>query len=168
MGKYTPCVDEFVALEADKYRWRKDCISCTRSRLEYHLNWVGAEIINRSFRNAFLATERKAVFVPGCMRARPEDTCEAKRVTEGLICTACTPECRTNQVRAIGEKHGFEVFTLPYASDLPLWVTKAGMQTKGVVGVACLITLVGSGWELKRYGVPTQCVLWSCVGKVIN
>ena len=53
---------------------------------------------------------------------------------------------------------------LPHASDLSLWVKRPGTQTKGVVSVDCLTTLVGGGWELKRYGVPAQCVLLDYCG----
>lgn len=106
----------------------------------------------------FLKTKRRAVLVPGCMRALPEGECEAERTVDGPRCTGCTPACHTNQLRALGEKNGFEVFILPHASDLSHWSMKSGEEPRGVVGVACLSTLVGGGWELKRYAVPAQCV----------
>jgi hypothetical protein len=64
----------------------------------------------------------------------------------------------------MGIKNNFDVFILPHASDLSRWASKPGSPPKGVVGVACLTTLIGGGWELKRHGVPAQCVLLNYCG----
>ncbi len=47
LGKYTENVEEFLEKSEKKYRWREDRVSCTRSRLEYHLNMAGAEAFKR-------------------------------------------------------------------------------------------------------------------------
>jgi uncharacterized protein len=164
LGKYTPNVEQFVNREWRKYRWREDRIACTRTRVEYHLNMVGAEIMNRAFRASFLPADRKTVLVPGCMRSHSESECQAVHVSEGLRCKECDKACHVNCLRAMGEKNNFEVFILPHASDLSRWASKPGNPSQGVVGVACLTTLVGGGWELKRHGVPAQCVLLNYCG----
>ncbi|HTY36643.1 MAG TPA: DUF116 domain-containing protein [Bacteroidota bacterium] len=164
LGRYTQNVDSFVALREDHYRWREDRITCMKTRVEYHVNMVGAEIMNRSFRSGFLFSQRKSVLLPGCMRSHPDGACKALKTREGLVCSACTPACPTHQLHSMGKKHGFDVFVLPHASDVTVWVSKPGMESKGVVGVACLSTLVGGGWELKRYGVPAQCVVLNNCG----
>lgn len=163
LGNYTENVDSFLKKSIRKYRWREDRISCTRSRIEYHLNMVGAELMNRAFRPEFKKTEIKVVLVPGCMRGRPDEECEAVRVKEGLICSNCIPGCRVNQLRKIGKKqtrgNSFNVYIIPHASDLSLWSPREGKPKRGVVASACVTTLVEGGWELKRYNVPAQCVL---------
>ena len=168
LGKYTTNVDTFLKSMAKNYRWREDRVSCTRSRLEYHLNMAGAELMNRAFRPEFNEAETKAVLVPGCMRMRPENECEAVRVKEGLICSDCRPGCRVNQLRKLGKKlkgpEAFEVYIIPHASDLSLWSPKPGKPVRGVVASACVTTLVEGGWELKRYNVPAQCVLLDYCG----
>jgi uncharacterized protein len=173
LGQYTLNVDHFLAETRDRYRWREDRVQCTRSRAEYHLNMVGAEVMNRAFRQDYNSTEAKAVLVPGCMRARPEGGCKAVRVREGLQCEGCLPHCHVNQLREMGRKYDFETFIIPHASDLSLWVPRTGHLRRGVVAVACVTTLVEGGWELKRYGVCAQCVLldfsgcnkhWHCEG----
>ena len=164
LGKYTPNVEQFVNREWRKYRWREDRIACMRTRVEYHLNMVGAEIMNRAFRASFLPADRKAVLVPGCMRSRPERMCQAVHVSEGLRCKECDKTCHVNRLRAMGLKYNFDVFILPHTSDLSRWASKPGSPSQGVVGVACLTTLVGGGWELKRHGVPAQCVLLNYCG----
>lgn len=164
LGVFTPHVGRFIETESPKYRWREDRIACTRTRVEYHLNMVGAEIMNRAFRASFLPADRKAVLVPGCMRSRSEQDCKAVHGAEGVRCKGCESACRVNQLRMMGEKNNFDVFILPHASDLSRWASKPGAPSQGVVGVACLTTLVGGGWELKRLGVPAQCVLLNYCG----
>lgn len=159
LGKYTQNVESFLQDKFDHYLWREDRISCTRSRLEYHLNMVGAELMNRAFKDDFRNTELKVILLPGCMRLKPEDECRAIRVKEGLICQGCIPQCRVNQLREMGKRNDFEVVIIPHASDLSLWAPVAGQPRRGVLASACVTTLVEGGWELKRYGVPAQCVL---------
>lgn len=159
VGKYTEEVESFLHESENKYRWREDRISCSRSRLEYHLNMVGAELMNRAFRKEFLETDATAVLLPGCMRSRLQDECEAIKEPKGLRCIGCDSKCRVNYLREIGVNKNFVVYVIPHASDLSLWAPKVGSVRQGVVASACLTTLVEGGWELKRYGVPAQCVL---------
>jgi uncharacterized protein len=159
LGKYTENVDGFLETSHGKYRWREDRISCQRSRLEYHLNMVGAVLMNRAFRKDFQKTNLNVVLLPGCMRLKSNEECKARRVKEGLICTGCSPECRVNGLREIGKKNDFEVYIIPHASDLSLWAPRKDRPARGVIASACVTTLVEGGWELKRYGVPAQCVL---------
>ncbi len=159
LGDYTQNVESFIEKSQSRYRWREDRISCTRTRLEYHLNMVGAEIMNLAFREDFVNTEITSVLVPGCMRGRPFEECKAVKVKEGLKCQGCLPKCKVNQLREMGKRNNFDVYIIPHASDLTLWAPKPGRQRQGVIASACVTTLVEGGWELKRYGVPAQCVL---------
>ncbi len=164
LGKYTENVENFIQRSQKFYRWREDRISCTRTRLEYHLNMVGAELMNRAFRSEYTGTKTKVILVPGCMRGRLPDKCEAKRVKEGLICEGCLSSCHVNQLREMGKKHNFEVYIIPHASDLSLWGPAKDRPARGVIASACVTTLVEGGWELKRYDVPAQCVLLDYCG----
>lgn len=159
LGKYTSEVDSFTQNSKDRYRWREDRISCSRSRLEYHLNMVGAELMNRAFRKDYTDTEITAVLLPGCMRSRPANECRAIKEEKGLKCIGCESECRVNKIRVIGKNKNYETYVIPHASNLALWSSENGGQKRGVVASACVTTLVEGGWELKRYGVPAQCVL---------
>lgn len=164
LGKYTENVESFLKFSGKFYQWREDRISCTRSRLEYHLNMVGAELMNRAFSSEYINTSTKVVLVPGCMRGKLPNKCEAKKVKEGLICQGCLSGCHVNQLREMGKKHGFDVYIIPHASDLSLWGPKKDRSARGVIASACVTTLVEGGWELKRYDVPAQCVLLDYCG----
>jgi uncharacterized protein len=164
LNKYTENVEIFLK-DSDKwYLWREDRIQCNRTLLEYHLNMVGAELMNRAFRAEFKETDAKVVLVPGCMRGKPANECEAKRVKEGLICNGCLSQCRVNQLRELGRKQNFKVYIIPHASDLSLWSPRPDRPKLGVIASACVTTLVEGGWELKRYDVPAQCVLLDYCG----
>jgi len=159
LGKYTLNVEDFIKHSHKRYRWREDRIQCTRTQLEYHLNMVGAELMNRAFKTEFNKTEVKVVLVPGCMRSGSKEECKAIKVKEGLMCDGCLPHCRVNQLREMGKKRNFDVYIIPHASDLSLWSPHADRPVRGVIASACVTTLVEGGWELKRYDVPAQCVL---------
>jgi uncharacterized protein len=164
LGKYTENVESFLEDAEMKYRWREDRIQCTRSKGEYHLNMVGAELMNRAFRDEYLQTQKKALLLPGCMRAHTNSECKAVKIKEGLICGDCTPECNVNRLRNMGKKYNFDVYIIPHASDLSLWSPQKGRVSTGIVATACVTTLVEGGWELKRYDVAAQCVLLDCSG----
>lgn len=159
MGSFTPNVDSFIGAKRTYYKWREDRFSCLRSRSEYHLNMVGAEILNRAFRKEFTACSKRTVLLPGCMRAKTAEECEGVSSKKGITCSGCEPSCRVNQLREMGIRHNFEVMVIPHSTDLAQWKVAPGEQSSAVVGVACLAVLVQGGWELKRNNVPAQCVL---------
>jgi uncharacterized protein len=164
MGTFTPNVDAFVEARSSFYRWREDRFACLRSRTEYHLNMVGAEIMNRAYRSEFLSSERKTVLAPGCMRARSAARCEGTITENGIRCTGCEPTCHVNQLREIGIRNGCDVMVIPHSTDLARWAAKPGTPSHGVIGVACLSVLVEGGWELRRNNVPAQCILLNQCG----
>lgn len=166
LGRYTPNVERFLAETHPRYRGRHDQVLCGRRRVEYHLNMVGVEILNRAFRSAFLATARKLVLVPPCMRAQPEDACRATPSEFGAKCAACTPGCRIHQLTKLGEKHGFAVRMLPDELRVLSTGTTHGLgeAQAGVVGVACALTDIHGGWELRALGVPAQGLLLDYCG----
>lgn len=156
LGVYTPQVEHFLADVHPAYRWREDVIFCGRRRVEYHLNMVGTEILNRAFRADFLAAPRKVVFLPPCMRARSESACKAQPTPYGALCAGCTPSCRVHQVTQLGKKHGFAVFLLP--DDLARASAGSAAQpgTAGIIGVSCPLTIIAGGWNCQDQGIPAQ------------
>lgn len=166
LGRYTPHVEQFLNNTHPGYRWREDAIFCGRQRVEYHLNMVGTEILNRAFREQFLTTEQKVLLVPPCMRAKPDHQCEAKTTPFGQRCAACEPSCRVHQVTKLGEKYGFEVLIMPHElSVLAGGKMKSATDGRmGLVGVSCPLTNVTGGWETKYLGIPAQGVLLDYCG----
>jgi hypothetical protein len=168
LGRYTPHVEPFLNEELPRRRWREDMIFCGRQRVEYHLNMVGTEILNRAFREDFLATQQKIVLVPPCMRAQPAEKCQASETPFGAQCVACTPGCHVHQVTKLGEKHGFAVFMLPeeLAALSPGAGTQAAMAGLGIVGISCPLTNAQGGWKCKELAIPAQGMLLDYCGCV--
>jgi hypothetical protein len=166
LGRFTPHVEQFLAETLPDYRWREDGIFCGRQRVEYHMNMVGTEVLNRAFAESFRKTERKVMLLPPCMRAKPDGECKAQMTPYGERCAACTPSCRVHQATKLGEKHGFAVFILPH--ELSVFsggkVKPANDGQVGVVGVSCPLTNVTGGWETRDLGVPAQGVLLDYCG----
>jgi hypothetical protein len=166
LGRYTPNVERFLAETHPRYRWQEDAIFCGRRPVEYHLNMVGTEILNRAFRESFLGTVRKVVLLPPCMKARPDDECQARSTPLGARCASCTPGCRVRQVTELGEELGFEVFILP--EELRVFsgetTALASSDEVGIVGVSCVLTNASGGWETRRLGIPAQGVLLDYCG----
>lgn len=162
LGSYTAGVERFLTESAPHYRRRYDAELVSRSRLEYHLGLLGAEILSRAYRQRFLAAKRKIVIVPPCMRAQPEEKCKAVQTPFGAKCQACTPSCRVHQITKLGEKRGFEVYIIP--DELRVFGSGASGGSLGVVGVACALTNWGGGWDADSMGIPAQGVLLDYVG----
>jgi len=158
LGAYTPRVESFIHQEKPFYRWREDVIFCARQRVEYHLAMLGTETLNQSLRPDFLATDRKVVLLPPCMKAKLNDGCEAVETPLGERCMACEPSCRVHQLTKLGEKHGFAVLMM--AHELDVFSEKDEKPTPagqtGVVGVSCPLTNAAGGWEMKNLGAPAQ------------
>ena len=166
LGCYTPQVEQFLTQVHRRYRWREDAIFCGRRRVEYHLNMVGTEILDRVFRQDFLRTGRRVVVVPPCMRAQPDDKCQARSTSLGDRCAGCTPGCRVHQLTQLGDKLGFAVLILP--EDLRVFAAGEMSAMKedkaGLVGISCVLTNAPGGWETQDLGLPAQGVLLDYCG----
>jgi hypothetical protein len=170
LGRYTANVERFLHETHPSYRWREDVIFCGRARLEYHLNMVGTEIMNRAFRAAFLAAPRKIVLVPPCMRAKTADECQARETPFGEQCAACEPRCHVHQVTQLGKKHGFAVYIMAreLTSFSPGEGAQAAMTEFGIVGVSCPLTNAQGGWKAKKLHIPAQGLLLDYCGCVYH
>jgi hypothetical protein len=171
-GRYTQGVPRFLEEVAPLHRRQYDYVFVSRTRLEYHLGLLGSELLSRAYRQRFLASRRKAVILPPCMRAKQEDGvsevgalaggCRAVQTPFGARCQGCTPSCRVHQITCLGKKRGFEVFIIP--DELRVFAPGRSQGDLGLVGVSCALTNWGGGWEAQSMGVPAQGVLLDYVG----
>jgi uncharacterized protein len=158
LGKFTENVSQFLEVEHPHYRWREDSLFTGKSRIEYHLNMLGTEILNRMLNDDFKKRSHKIVILPPCMKAKPDDECLARQTSLGEQCMHCTPSCRINQITKLGEKKGFLVTIIP--DDLKIYSAESSnsenLSSLGVVGVSCPLTNAEGGLEMIRMGVPAQ------------
>ncbi|MCL6605419.1 MAG: DUF116 domain-containing protein [Paenibacillus sp.] len=163
LGRYTLHVNSYIDGNRESLKGKGNQIFCMRQRVEYHLNMVGAEIMNRVFRSAFLETKEKRVFLPICMRLKPNEACRAVPMEQGLVCRGCSNDCQVNTITTMGKEQGYKVLIIPHAS------TAFGQRHMaegevGIIGVACVLNLISGGYKAKELGYEPQCVLLNYAG----
>lgn len=160
LGIFTREVRTFFRDALPRRRWREDTVQCARRRTEYHLSMVGAEILNRAWRAAFLACERHVVVMPGCMRRREDADCGAERNGSDLRCTACVKGCAVETATRVAKRSGAEAVAVTHGSDFSRFLRSPALAggNVGIVGIACVPGLLGAGWRAHAAGLPAQCV----------
>ncbi len=161
LGPYTQQVEHFLS----KYRFtgsdEDDVLFHTSPRIEYHINMVGAEILNRVLRTEFMSAEERLVVLPGCLRSNPQD-CQASKWNLGFQCQHCTVGCQISDITRLGVEHDFQVSFVVHQSSLVSQVEglKAlGQKCEfGILGIACVLSLLEGGFLLAAHQVPAQCV----------
>jgi hypothetical protein len=165
LSDYTENVESYVLETAPHCFWRYDAALVTRSRLEYYLGMLGTEILNRAYHARFAQTKKRLVIVPPCLRALPDDQCQAVPTPLGAQCQGCTPTCRVHQITQLGAKLGVPVVSVPddQLRQLCLASGQAGGDL-GVLGLACALRNWSAGWEAARLGLAAQGMLLDQVG----
>jgi uncharacterized protein len=165
MGAYTLHVNDFLEKVRTTYKHREDAISVNKTSVEYHLNMLAAEVINKGHRDDFMKTGKKVLLLPPCMRGSAAAGCKASvNSTGGDKCKGCNENCAINSYNKLGKQHGFEVLIMHHASRPPDWLKNNSNAQTAVVGVACLTNLVAGGWLLQELNTPAQCVVLNSSG----
>lgn len=164
LGKYTADAGKFLHSHPKKYKGREDYFFCGRKEPEYHLNMVGAEIMNRTLRKEFESTGEKILLLPTCMSMQ-SSKCRAKVIKGDLTCVHCNPECTVSRTTLEMKQKGIRAVLIRHSSSfskcLEPW---AGQKSTGLIGVACVLNLLTGGFEMKRLGIPSQCVFLDSPG----
>jgi hypothetical protein len=147
LGIYTARVDTFLRDRLPRRRWREDTIQCARRRVEYHLNMLGAEVLNRAWRAAFARCRRHVVVMPGCMRSRDDASCAGDRNGLDLRCTGCAVGCAVRGVTTVARRAGAEAVAVIHGSDFSRFLRSPALQggDVGIVGIACVPGYLGRG-----------------------
>jgi hypothetical protein len=166
LGVFTAHVDRFLRHTLPLRGPREDTVQCSRRRVEYHFNMVGAEILNRAWRDDFLACQRHVVVLPGCARQRPDAECAARRSDTELRCTGCAAGCTVANATRVAAHADAEALAVLHGSDFGRFLRSPALSggSVGIVGVACVPGLVGAGWRARAQGLPAQCVLLESSG----
>lgn len=164
LGTYTGNVQAFLDSSKGNNKYREDAMFRQRARVEYHLNMLGAEILNREYRKEFLKTSKKILLLPVCMKKYYK--CSAKKSERFYTCNKCSDTCEITQLEKLGNKLGFEVLIIPHESSVSAIESHETLFEKntGVIGVACVLKLIAGGWMLEDMGVPAQCIILDYCG----
>lgn len=160
LGAWTTGVHSQVRQALAQEAAREDLLLITRPEPLYHLNMVGAEIMNRGFRSGFDARPHKVLLVPGCMRLHSETRCQAKQYGLDMECTQCHPECEVGKLQNLAERRNFQVRIVPHASSFTAWLEHWQKdKTSALIAAACPLHLVSGGYEMRALGLEAQCIL---------
>jgi hypothetical protein len=163
-GEYTGKISDYIKSESPKKRWKENVIFCARREIEYIMNLVGSELMNRAFRFAFYESRKQFALLPACMRNNP-DRCQARKLDIEMICTGCDEECNVYRYREMGRREGFAVRIIPHSSDFSRWLRDWAVGNDfGVIGVACPLHLIAGGLELRKLNISAQCVFLDYCG----
>lgn len=157
LGNYTLGVSRFLESHHVRYKGREDYFFTGRHEVEYHLNMVGAAIMNRCFREGFKQAKRKIVMLPKCMVKNA--SCKATMVHGALLCKHCTPTCNVSQITLAMKEQGVETIVIEHTSQIGKTLKHwAKDRDTGIVGTSCVLNLLQGGFEMKRNQIASQCI----------
>ena len=103
LGFFLHNLNSFLERNSNMREFREDTLFRSRGREEYFLNMVGAELLNRAYRQEFLQKPRKVLILPACMRANPDSLCAGRLSTIGYTCSECSPGCAVAVLTRLGK-----------------------------------------------------------------
>lgn len=164
--QFTPKIQDFLNNKLSSHKWKEDYIFCGSRAVEYYLNMVGAEIMNRIYHDAFRQRTDKVLLLPHCMTEPEKGKCKATLAGMGYICTGCSEGCQVNRLTRFGKQNRLRVRLVPHESSIASTKTDHSLFTdhSGVIGVSCVLNLISGGWMLLERGVIPQCVLLDYCG----
>ena len=165
LGQYTKNVEKFRKQEQSKHLWRQDILLRTKPEREYHLNMLGAQIMNQVWRPKFLATTNKVILAPTCMRAKNGPECQAEETELGLQCTHCDRDCNINLIDSLGSQGEFEVVIIDPAHNFADYFSQWRDQREtGLIVIACALNLLLLNYKLQRFNIPGQALILDYCG----
>jgi hypothetical protein len=159
LGAYTQGVSSFLAGEYAARGCREDQLFCAKLPVEYHLNMVAAEIMNRGLRAEFERKRCRVVLVPACMRGPYETFCQATTSGVDIQCEACSPGCKVNRITRRMSDLGAKVYLVPHSTGFSRWLERWQREPDtAVAAVACMLNILPGGYEMRARGIAAQCL----------
>jgi hypothetical protein len=159
LSDYTANVQRFVSKAKTVYRGREDYALAVRKEVEYHLNMVGAEILNRELRDRFVKVKQKVVLLPTCMRFDADRTCVALDNGYERKCVGCKSTCNVGKVFRSLFPYKVDIYLIPHSSDFSKFLQRwRGNDDVALVGVACVLNLLMGGYEMIDLDIASQCI----------
>lgn len=156
LGEYTSNLEKYLEKNGSSHMMEEDVIFYHGHELEYHLNMLGAEIMNRIFKEEYDKRPRKAIILPGCMNSNSRN-CKAKEDRLGHVCTFCNPKC--NVFKIAKQYPDVETYIVSHESTAFKGARKEDTEELGILGITCVLNLISGGWKSANLSIPPQCVL---------
>lgn len=159
LNVYTKYTESYCNNFLDDRSIREDRLFCSRSPELYHLNMLGAEIMNEGLRDRFRSKKKKVVLLSGCMRPENGSRCKAALRDKDLVCQRCNSICQIGQVAELTKERGCRTIVILHSSSFSSTIVRwAEEKDTGIVVSACLLNLLAGGYEMQRSGISAQCI----------
>lgn len=156
---YIAGIDDFVARQNEYSKPKSDLR--LRPADAYIRNMLAVEVLGRIMRSAFLETERRLIVLPACLKSYGDQECCKIEVEGAHTCAQCNPECIIfDTVEHFIDDQTKLVLEPDDLGDYLSMVRKTH-GTVGVVGVACVLTMLSGFEQTLKHKLPTQGVFLS-------
>ena len=117
---------------------------------------IDANIINTLYKDRFLKTEKRVLFLPHCCRKFMDSRCKATfdSETASYLCTHCSKDCQVHKATTLAKKQNYDVYILPGSSCVKKIFQKKGYE--GIVGVACTEEIALAAKILEQFNIAAQ------------
>ena len=151
-------IGKYARLISNKFRINEITGLNLTDAIQLIEDFIEIQIRNIKYRDLFLNTERRALFLPHCSRKYMDKRCEAEfdPSIPSYICGKCSSDCLIRQASDLGERRGYDVYILPGGSCIKKILERG--RYEAVVGVACGMEIKLADEILKELGIPRQAV----------
>lgn len=155
LAPYLIAIDQFIEKEKISPSRKKSPLRAKPPDV-YLRNMLTVAILNRLHRPLFLETKRRLIVLPACLKAYHPWKCQSQKQGKASVCTKCHPDCR---VCASMERFADSQTTIVFEpGNLKKYLKAAKEQpgSVGIVGVACVLTLLSGFDQTIKQELPTQ------------
>ena len=126
-----------------------DSITIIEDIIDIHLK-------NSLYREHFLKTNKRALFLPHCCRKYMDSRCKADFDPESAsyLCRHCSDDCQVHKATKLAKKENYDVYVLPGSSCIRKIFQKN--MYDGIVGVACTDELKLAIGILEQFDISAQ------------
>ncbi|MDO5010468.1 MAG: DUF116 domain-containing protein [Intestinibacter bartlettii] len=157
---YLPNLENYLNTYKQDHYNKEDIIYCGKGFIQYYFNMIFSEVMNDIFRDDFLNTDKKVVFLPACM-TQDKTPCKCSNTSYGGRCNFCSSNCNVNRISKLGQKYNFKVYIIEHETTLSSLDINKNI---GIVGIACASNLIAGGFKALKLGFIPQCVVLDYCG----
>ena len=117
---------------------------------------IDIHVKNMLYKDGFMKTNRKVLFLPHCCRKYMDSQCKADfdQETSSYQCNHCSQDCLVNQATNLAKTENYDVYILPGASCIRKIFQKNNYE--GAIGIACTNELQLASKLLESYNILPQ------------
>jgi len=155
LASYLVPIDKFIEKEKVSPSRKKSPLRAKPVDV-YLRNMLAVAVLNRMQRPLFLETKRRLVVLPACLKACHPWKCQSKKEGKARVCIRCHPECSVGTSMERFADDRTTIVLEPGNLRKYLKAAKEQPGTVGIVGVACVLTLLSGFDQTIKLELPTQ------------